>query len=86
VHPVPETMRAVVKEEERELATWFDEEGVGLTVELQRGERHAIVTFQPYDVGLEWAALLAAFHTLGDPFSRVRPLLTTRWRLESIVA
>lgn len=82
----PEFARSLVREEERQLATWFDDDGYGFTAEFVPGEAHLLVTLVPYDLQLEYAVQCAAFHVLGDKYTRVRPHRTVHWLQENIVA
>ncbi len=83
--PRPEFKRSMLKESQRELATWYDTEGFGFSAELNIEEAHLLVTLLPYDSGLEYALQCAAFHTLGDRHTRVRPHRTEYFQQESII-
>lgn len=64
------------KDGERDVLSFYDEKGFGLTAELRRDQGHMLLSFMPHHDSMFYAALSAAFCTLGDLQTRCRPLRT----------
>jgi hypothetical protein len=79
-----EAMSSLQSDSDRDVLAWYDETGVGLTAELRRKQAHFMFTLMPYDIEMEYVALVAAYECLADRFTRARPLRTRRWQMEGI--
>lgn len=84
-HVLPERGRALTKEANRQVLSWVDRDGNGLTAQLHPHDQHLLVTFLPYQADLIYAAHAAIAHTMGNQYTRVRPVLPIRHRQEQVV-
>lgn len=83
--PHPEHERSLTQTHDRELLTWYDERGYGVTLELRRSHRHLIATLAPYHAGLDFAVHWAVLSALGDEHARSGSQHAPFWHMESIV-
>ena len=96
-HDCPEATRSLSRQAERAVACWYDEQGWGLSAELNKfslnlGESseelvqgHALLSLMPYRPQMEYSVLCAIFHLLGDVHTRVRPQRTAFFKERNIV-
>lgn len=78
-------MQNITRRGDSDVGCWIDEAGYGLSAVLNRARAHLLINLVPFDIGLEYAALCAAFHTLGDDLTRARPHRTLRWKGENVL-
>ena len=76
--PLAEQTRSLQHTSGHQVLCWYDTAGHGLTAELRREEAHLLISLLPFSAELEYVALWAALHALGDEMTRVRPLRTRR--------